>query len=193
MPPPSEWDGPIDVQVKGCTYRKRLAIGLQDIDLQSIKYKNTGQYLSNLYASEEPMYAVSLDATEQFPRAGTLQPWDFIKYYIQFGSVKSDEWVRLSPKSRTNEIDDEAKLVPHTIILDTQMAGGDKDSLNNPGDFVFVDFAKPTYNFRIRIDLDTTKSLETVGTWSPFVYDYKVQILGRSILTADNVERYLFT
>lgn len=192
IPDPELWNGPTPVVVKDKTNRHRLSLGIQDVDLQSVKYKKSGSYVSKLYASEEPIYAVSIDSTEQIPLLGSLQPWDFIKYYIQFGSAKSDEWSRISTKSRTTEIDGDQKPVPNLVILDTHMLDSEKDSLTNSNNILFMEQQKPVYNFRIKIEIDTSSS-SSAGAWSPSVYDYKVRVLNRSILTSSNVERYLFT
>lgn len=185
------WQGPIPINVKPLTHRKRLAIGVQDIDLQSIEYKDRGSHISKMYGSEEPIYAVSLDVTEQMPQAGDAPAWDFVKYYVQFGSVESDEWIRISPKSRVNEVDDEGNYVPNILILDSQMTDNDKQSLTDFSTVKFVDHKKAVYTLRVKTEINTINS-PSRGLWSPFVYDYKIMVVNRSVLSSANVERYLF-
>lgn len=170
-------------------HRRRLAIGISDIDLESIKYKTKGSFISKPYACDFPLYAVSIEATEQIPRndVSALTPWDFIKYYLQFGNVEDSPWIRISPRERSYETDGSAQ-VPSVIILDTLMNETDTTSLSNTK---FVSINKPVYNFRVRIDMDVS-SAASRQLWSPIVYDYKVLVLGRDLLSTGSVERYLF-
>ena len=193
---PRQWENttPHAVVVEGITHRKRLAFGIKDIDLESITYKDTGSYISKPFGIEIPLYAVTLDASEQFPgqEAGTFDKWNYVKYYVQFGSTMDGEWHRISLKSRIKELDDAGNTVPSVIILDSMMTEDEKRGVEPIyGKSLYVSMGRPVRTFRIKVEVSTINSPNT-GSWSPFIYDYKVGCLTRDALTSALIERHLF-
>jgi hypothetical protein len=182
------------VNVEGITHRKRLGIGIHDIDIQSIKYKKEGVYISERFGNETPIYAVSMSASEQFPGIQSLsfKKWDFIKHYIQFGNSDSEEWHRISPTQRKNEIDEVGNNVPSVIILDALIDQGKTVTKSDTYGYIsHVNLNKSIYNFRMKIEINTNAS-DNAGNWSPYIYDYKVTVLDRNVLRSSLSENYLF-
>lgn len=182
------------VNVEGNTYRKRLAMGIRDIDMESVEYSTEGKYISKVFNSDSAIYAISLDATEQFPffPEGTSTPWDFVRYYVQFGAEKSDEWERISTASRGGEIDASGVFIPKVLILDSLLNETQQESVPEVvGTTKFIKRGRAINSFRIRIDFDTVDH-EDSGFWSPLIYDYSVKVLTRDLLSSTKVETNQF-
>ena len=176
------------IEVRGVTGRSRLSLGLRDIDLISTIYNQTGKYVSSMYTSEKPIYALSLNTNESSYISNTVNIWDIVKYYIQFNS--SGSWYQISPKPRINEVDNTGKSVPSVIILDSSTFDKERiDNLYNRVSFISLD--KEQYNFRVKIEMDTTIT-GLQGSWTPMIYDYRVSVIDREAIVGSNFERYLF-
>ena len=178
------------ITVEGSTGRSRLSVGLADIDLISTQYQEKGVYVSSIYTSEKPIYALSMDVNENIKKIAGYRSWDIVKYYIQFNLTESGEWYRISPKPRLNELDIENKNVPSVYILDSNLFAEDK-VLDIYNTMSFIQFDKEQYNFRVKIEMDTNIA-GSRGLWTPRIFDYRVSVIDRSALLYSNIERYLF-
>jgi hypothetical protein len=183
--------GPYPVSIRGNTARYRRAIGVRDIDLGIVQYDEKGSSISKIYTTEKPIYALTMTVNENTSIEDVKQPWDVIKYYIQFIDNASSDWIRISPKPRTSELDEKGMNVPNILILDSDLLASDKNVSDTYSQIKFIDIGKEQYNFRIKIDIDTTIS-SARGIWTPCVYDYNVQVIDRSALLVTNLERYIF-
>lgn len=172
------------------TGRSRLSVGIADIDLISTQYHEKGVYVSSIYTSEKPIYAVSLDVNESIKNVPGYRSWDIVKYYIQFDLSENGLWYRISPKPRLNELDGDNKNVPSIYILDSNLFTEDK-VLDIYNTISFVQLDKEQYNFRIKIEMDTNIA-GSRGLWTPRIFDYRVSVIDRAALLYSNIERYLF-
>lgn len=176
------------IDIEGVTNRSRIAVGVSDIDLVSTRYNQKGVYVSNIYTSEKPIYLISMETNEAIQTFSRFNSWDIVKYYIK---IQDDpNWIRISPKPRVNELDEEGGYVPSILILDdiTQDQSKISDIYNT---IKFISYDKAKYNFSIKIEIDTNIT-GMGGKWTPSIYDYKISVVDRASILNSNYERYLF-
>jgi len=137
--------------------KKRLCLDVNDIKLDTDTYETSGEYVSEYYTINKPLYTVSLDVTEFYGanKEGESFIPDCIRYYIQFENM---ERVRISPTNRDNEfinvkLDDNSnstvkKIIPKMLVLD------DLFIKNINSNIVSVDTGISIYAFRIIIAID---------------------------------------
>jgi hypothetical protein len=140
--------------------RKRLSIGINDINIKNNTYVKKGMYISPFYSLDIDMYTFSLKVDEFIPVFSSLNPYDIVKYYVEFNS----KWERISPITRGDEFEDKI-LVPKLIVF---------DKAENTNTIKYIDSGN-IKGFRIKIVFDLS-SLGDVKFTSPEVYDYKCMI-----------------
>lgn len=97
-------------------WRKRLAIGIQDISVNQNTYNKNGIYISNQKSLGYNMYSFTLRTDEFIPHYSNVSPYSVIKYFVNFGD---GNWVRISPNNRDIEYDGDKKI-PKLIVFDQQ-------------------------------------------------------------------------
>lgn len=175
------------IDITGATNRSRLAIGISDIDLVSTQYNEKGVYISQVYTNEKPIYALNMEVNEEIQAFSRFNNWDIVKYYIQLAG--DENWYRVSPKPRINELDESGLMVPSVFILDSLIENTNISDIYNT--IKFVPYDKPVYSFKVKIEMDTNIT-GMRGKWTPSIYDYKITVIDKDILTSSNYERYLF-
>ena len=108
--------------------RGRIAFGIRDINLVSVQYNEKGTYVSSVYTSDKPIYAISMKANDRVTGFDGYKPQDLIKYYIQFADSGESKWFPISPNPRTNELDSSNQLVPSIYLLDSSLNANERVS-----------------------------------------------------------------
>ena len=155
----------------GLIDRRRLVVGVKDIQINSNIYYKSGTFISNPYSVDFDIYTFSLDVDEYIPDYPNLNKYDLVKYYIEFNS---QEWVRISPTKRDDEFDGE-KIIPKMIIF---------DKLFDETNFQNVTFIVPETSirtFRLKIDIDLS-SVPDKDIISPEIRNYKCIVFDKNQL-----------
>jgi hypothetical protein len=131
----------IKVTNNGNLNKYRFSVGVADISCQNLKYEKFGTYISDTVLLDSPIYTFRLIVDEIL---GNSNSYESIKYYVSFDN---NEWVRVSPANRGNEIVNNL-VVPKMLILDTLDLGAGLTGIQE------VLLPNPVYSYRLRIDLD---------------------------------------
>ena len=150
--------------------KKRLSVGIDDIAVLGDVYSRQGVYISRFYTIDNPVYTFSLDVNEFIPDVPNINPYDMVKYYVEF---QNQDWIRISPINRNDEYDENSNLVPKFIVLDNLGSEGvSPDILELPYDF-------SVYSLRLRIEFDLS-DMESDVFITPEIRSYKCNVADRS-------------
>lgn len=141
--------------------RRRLAIGIEDIQSVEKKFEKLGTFISNSYNLDFPIYTFSLKVDEYIPQYDNIVSYDLIKYYVEFDS---GEWIRISPINRGEEYEN-GNAVPKMFIFDS--ASSDNTSLIR-----YLNSGGNINNFRLKIIIDMTQVSDS-NFIPPEVKNYK--------------------
>lgn len=148
--------------------RRRLAIGIEDIKSVERVFKKNGVYVSNAYNLDFSIYTFSLHVEEFIPTYEGINPYDVVKYYVEFNN---GEWYRISPINRDDEMEENTP-VPKLFVFDSppQIQQGTLLKYIEPDGLI--------NNFRIKIVMDLT-SLDDSIFVPPEVGKYKCMIFDK--------------
>lgn len=158
---------PEDIVVK-----KRASVAIDDVALLSETYLSQGVYISDFYTIDNPLYTFSLEVNEYLPTIPgvDIDPHVMIKYYVEF---QNQDWIRISPRNRSDEYDENGLIVPKMLILDS-LGMGDISS-----DIRELPFDFSVFSFRLRIELDMS-FVQSEYFVSPEVRSYKLFVTDRN-------------
>lgn len=160
-----------EIPIKSDTVKKkRFSIGIEDLATVNESYVKQGVYISDFYTVDDPIYTFMLKVGETMPDIDGKTPADMVKYYVQF---QNQDWIRISPISRTEEVDDDNNIVPKLFVLDRL----NLDQISSDLSEVPYDF--PVYSFRLRIEFDMS-DLGSASFISPSVDYYECHVTDRS-------------
>lgn len=143
--------------------RRRLSIGINDISVNSNKYLKNGTYISKYYPLDFNIYTFSLKVIENIPTIENINPYELVKYYIEFNSI----WEPISPINRNDEYLNGA-LLPKLYIFDKGENTSYIKYIENPN----------IATFRVKILFDMTL-VNTDNFVSPEIIDYKCLVLNK--------------
>lgn len=155
---------------KDIVSKKRYMIGIEDLGIVTEQYLKQGYYISEFYTIDDPIYTFLLKVGETLPNIQGVNPYDTVKYFVQF---HNQDWVRVSPVTRSNEIDNNNKTVPSFIILDDLNIG------QTNGDLFELIYDSPIYSFRIKIEFDMS-FLDNNNFISPSVDYFECHVTDRN-------------
>lgn len=150
--------------------RKRAVIGIQDIALIDNTYKKYGEYVSNQYSVDDPVYTFSLRVDEYIPKYSNINQYDIIKYFVEFNSL---EWVQISPINRNIEETSNGNI-PKIIIFD--VVPESIAQKNNNILYLNYDVVIRSFRIKIIIDIRGTNNNELA---SPEVINYKCIVFNK--------------
>ena len=141
--------------------RKRLSIGINDISIKDNSYVKQGIYVSPAYPLDFNIYTFSLRVDEFIPNYPNIDPYNVVKYFVEFNSNK---WEAISPINRKDEIVDN-QLIPKLFILDK--------AVEDAGSQVkYSKYDSNVNTFRIKIVFDLS-SISDERFIPPEIRDYK--------------------
>ena len=149
--------------------RKRISFGVSDISVVDNTYQKNGVYVSSFYPLEFSPYTFSLKVKESIPKYPNLDPYDIVRYYIEFNS---NVWERISPLSRTDELES-GKVVPKMFVFDK----GSEDVFGSQ--IKFLNYNSAINGFRVKITFDL-ESLIDAKFSPPEIKDYKCVLFDKS-------------
>lgn len=149
--------------------RKRMSIGINDITIRDNTYIKKGVYVSPYYPIDFDMYTFSLKVKEDIPDYGNLDPYQLVKYYIEFNN---NIWERVSPLERKKESMG-GVLVPKMFVFDQPS----EETGNN--NVKFLNYGSPVSTIRIKITFDLSLVTE-VKFPPPEIRDYKYVIFDKN-------------
>jgi len=152
--------------------KKRLMIGVEDVALINSEYTKKGTYVSEYYNLDDPIYTFSMKSSEIFPSINGINPYDTIKYYVQF---HDQEWIRISTINRDEEYSNNL-YIPKFIVLDKLNMGNISTQIS---EYIY-DF--PVYSFRIKIDIDMS-FITGINFVSPMILSYECNVTDRNYST----------
>jgi len=152
---------------KDVVLKKRLAVGVEDLGIMNELYSKEGVYVSEYYNLDDPLYTFYMKAGETLPET---DGYSIVRYYVQFNN---QDWVRFSPVTRLNEVDDDGNFLPKFFVLDDLNIGHISTQLTE----LKYDF--PVYSFRIRIEIDMS-FMETNNFISPAIDYYECHVTDRN-------------
>lgn len=143
-------------------HKYRFSVSVADISCQNLKYEKFGTYISDTVLLDSPVYTFRLIVDEIL---GNNDSYESIKYYVSFDN---NEWIRISPTNRGNEIVNNV-IIPKMLILDTLDLGAVLTGIQE------VLLPNPVYSYRLRIDLDML-DVTSDNFISPEVLSYECRI-----------------
>jgi hypothetical protein len=152
----------VKVTNNGNLNKYRFSVGVADISCQNLKYEKFGTYISDTVLLDSPIYTFRLIVDEIL---GNSDSYESIKYYVSFDN---NEWIRVSPTNRGNEIVNNV-IIPKMLILDTLDLGAVLTGIQE------VLLPNPVYSYRLRIDLDMLDATSD-NFISPEVLSYECRI-----------------
>jgi len=150
--------------------KKRFSIGIEDLASVSETYAKQGVFISEFYTVDDPIYTFMLKVAETIPSVAGLNDYSMVKYSVQF---QNQDWIRLSPISRSEELDDNDNIIPKFFVLDNLNLG------QISSDLAEVPFDFPIYSFRIRIEFDMS-SISESNFISPSIDYYECHVTDRN-------------
>jgi hypothetical protein len=154
---------------KGIIDRKRLSIGINDIVVKDHTYTKQGTYVSIQYPLDFQAYTFSLRVKEMIPEYSNLNPYDLIKYYIEFNN---SAWQRISPIERGVEYENDI-LVPKMFIFDKPSNEFVSQNIK------FLNYGSLVTSFRVKITFDLSRINEAKFP-PPEIRNYKCIIYDKS-------------
>lgn len=151
---------PVD---EGTITRKRLSIGINDIAIRQNTYRRKGVYVSKPYTTDFSIYTFSLKVDEFIPDYPEVNPYDTVKYFIEFNSRP---WEPISPIHRQNELNNDGMLLPKLFVFDK----GPEDALDLEN-IKYLDYGASINMFRVKIVFDLSNVPQTQFI-APEIRDY---------------------
>jgi len=142
--------------------RTRIGIGISDISIKENTYVKQGIYVSKQYPLDFNMYTFSLRVNETIPDYSNLNPYDMVKYYVEFNSNK---WEAISPINRKDEYFN-GSLVPKIFIFDKTPDEDISDQVK------YIIYNSNVNAFRLKIIFDLSSVIESKFI-PPEIRDYK--------------------
>lgn len=149
--------------------RKRVSVGINDIAIKDNTYVKQGTYVSPHYPLDFQVYTFSLKVKESIPEYGDLDPYDLIKYYVEFNN---NTWERVSPLERRAEYED-GKLVPKMFVFDQSSEETGSENVK------FLHYGSPVNTIRVKITFDLSAITEAKFP-PPEIRDYKCVMFDKS-------------
>lgn len=163
-----------EVQVdRGVIDRKRLSIGINDIAIRQNTYRRKGVYVSKPYTTDFSIYTFSLKVEEFIPDYPDINPYDTVKYFIEFNSRP---WEPISPVHRQMEMDANRKLLPKLFVFDK----GPEDALDLEN-VKYLDYGASVNIFRVKIVFDLSNVAQTQFI-APEIRDYECILFDKTQL-----------
>lgn len=169
----------VDVSVKRVTeipikndvlQKKRYSIGIEDLALVNETFKKQGFWISNHYTIDDPIYTFFLKVGETIPALIDIPVYKMVKYYVQFAN---QDWIRISPINRGDEVDEDGNVVSKFFVLDQLNLGYISTSL------LELPYNFPVFSFRIKIEIDMN-FLTSKNFISPSIDYYECHITDRN-------------
>lgn len=148
--------------------RKRMSIGVDDIAIKQNSYQKQGTYVSPYYPIDFEPYTFSLKVKELIPEYTNIEPYQVIKYYVEFNS---DKWERISPITRGDEYENNV-IVPKLFVFDSAPS-------DVPNNLKYIETGSTINVFRIKIVFDLS-AVNSAQFAPPEVHDYKCLIFDKS-------------
>lgn len=130
----------------GTIDRKRISVGINDIAIKDNTYVKKGTYVSPYYPLDFQLYTFSFKVKESIPSYGDLNPYDLVKYYLEFNN---NTWERISPLERDAEYED-GILVPKMFVFDQSSSETGSENVK------FLNYGSSINVFRVKITFDLT-------------------------------------
>ena len=119
---------------------------------------------------DDPIYTFFLRVGETMPDIVDVPPYDMVKYYVQF---TNQEWIRISPVTRGDELDEDGNIVSKFFVLDKLNLGQISTDLKE------LPYNFPVFSFRIRIELDMN-FIASSNFISPSIDFYECHVTDRN-------------
>ena len=153
--------------------RKRLSIGINDIAIRQNTYRRKGVYVSKPYITDFSIYTFSLKVDEFIPDYPDVNPYDTVKYFIEFNSRPCEP---ISPVHRQMEIDANGNLLPKLFVFDK----GSEDALDLEN-VKYLDYGASVNIFRVKIVFDLSNVSQTQFI-PPEIKDYECILFDKTQL-----------
>jgi len=150
--------------------KKRFSVGIEDLGLIKTSYASTGSFVSDYYTLDNPIYTFSLKVDEWIPSIPQVDPYSIVTYWIELGNK---EWIRISPVTRSDELDTDGAVVPKILVLDKLNEGVISNAIKEILPEV------PVYSFRLRIDMNMSFLTSDLFI-SPEVREYECNITDKN-------------
>lgn len=160
--------GTIDVPANTID-RKRISIGINDIAIQDNTYVKQGTYISRYYPVSFQIYTFSFRVKEYIPDYGDLDPYDLVKYSIEFNN---NSWERISPLERTSEYEN-GILVPKLFVFDESFEETENRNVK------FLNYGSPINLFRVKITFNL-RDVEGAKFPPPEINDYRCVVFDKA-------------
>lgn len=142
----------------------RYMIGIREISLSACTFKEYGEYVSNVFTTDEPITSITIESTEYIPGDDE----EILRYYISLNGGTT--WHQIYPIHRAYN-----GIYKYYVNNDTieNLLANSKHTEKKSKNLSVVGECK---SIQVKIEMNSPKDVENAEYTTPIVYDYKLKL-----------------